>query len=137
MITLHRRSNDPPEYENERLANLITYCGAAIVALVLIIGVGTGIVGLITGSAQKQSIDPNDTVTFHGQVFGHFQPEEFNRFYGIAEKVRGRPLPGDPLWNLIPPRHEITIDGVVYKECEGVGPVVTDRLRYKELVCGR
>jgi hypothetical protein len=56
---------------------------------------------------------------------------------GFAQKVRGRPLQIYSLWNLIPARDEITVDGLVYKECEGVGPVVTDRLRYQELVCKR
>jgi hypothetical protein len=137
MVTLHNRSNDPFEYENDRLANLITGCGAAIVAMILVIGIGMGIVGCATGSQREQAIDPNDTVTFHGQVFGHFQPEEVNTFYGIAEKVRGRPLRTDPLWNLIPARDEITIDGLVYKDCEGVDPSVTDRMRYQELICKR
>jgi hypothetical protein len=137
MVTLHGRSNDPFEYENDRLRNLITGGGAAIVAMMLVIGIGTGIAGCINGSAQKQAIDPNDTVTFHGQIFGHFEPEDVNAFYGIAGKVRGRPLPMDPLWNLLPARDEITVDGLVYKDCEGVGPRVTDRLRYQELVCKR
>lgn len=137
MVTLHGRSNDPFEYENNRVADLITGCGAAIVAMILVIGIGTGIAGMISGSGQKRPIDPNDTVTFHGQIFGQFQPAEVNTFYGIAEKVRGRPLQIDSRWNLIPARDEITVDGLVYKECEGVGPVVTDRLRYQELVCKR
>ena len=137
MVTLHSRSNDPFEYENDRFANLITGCGAAIVGMILVIGIGSGIVGCVTGSHQEQAIDPNDTVTFHGQVFGHFQPADMDTFHGIAEKVRARPLQVDSLWNLIPARDEITIDGLVYKDCEGVGPSVTDRLRYQELVCKR
>jgi hypothetical protein len=137
MVTLHGRSNDRFEYENDRRANLVIGCGALIVAMVLVIGIGTGIVGCATGSHQEQAIDPNDTVTFHGQVFGHFQPEEIPTFNGIGERVRGRPLQIDPLWNLIPARDEITIDGLVYKDCEGVSPSVTDRLRYQELVCTR
>jgi hypothetical protein len=136
MITLHNRSNDRFEYENDRRANLITGCGAAIVAMILVIGIGLGIVGCAAGSHQAQAIDPNDTVTFNGQVFGQFQPEEIST-YGVGERVRGRPLQIDPLWNRIPARDEITIGGSVYKDCEGVGPSVTDRLRYQELVCKR
>jgi hypothetical protein len=118
MINLRGRSIDPFECENDRLRNLITGGGAAIVAMMLVVGIGTGIAGCINGSAQKQAIDPNDTVTFRGQIFGQFQPDDVNTFYGIAEKIRGGPLPIDPL-------------------CEGVGPRVTDRLRHHELVCNR
>jgi hypothetical protein len=135
MITLRNRSNDPFEYENDRLGNLITGCGAAIVTMILVIGIGMGIVGCAVGSPQAPAIDPNDTVTFNGQVFGHFQPEIHTN--GTGQSVRGRPLEIDPLWNLIPFRDEITIDGLVYKDCEGAGPRVTDRLRYQELVCKR
>lgn len=136
MITLARRSDDPFEYEEDRLGDLITGVGAAIVAVACTIAIGVGIAGVLTGSHQ-QAIDPSRAVTFNGQVFGGFQPEEVNTFYGTAETIRGKPLAIDPLWNRILPRNEITIDGVVYNDCTGEKPVVNERTRFQELVCER
>lgn len=135
MVTLCTWSDDPFDHDHDKLSNLVIGIVAAALAIVLVTTIAMGIVGLITGTGSKSSIDPNTTVTYNGQVFGHFQREEINEFYGVAERVRGKPLQTDQLWSVLPARDEITIDGLVYGDCEGVGPVVKDRLRYRELVC--
>jgi hypothetical protein len=116
---------------------LVTGIGATTVAIVCVIGIGIGIAGCMTGTANKPAVDPNQTVSYNGQVFSHFQPDEVNKFYGVAEEVRGTPLQTDPLWNVIPARDQIIINGLQYTDCAGEKPVVQDRLRYQALVCKR
>jgi hypothetical protein len=135
MVTLYRPSDDHSEHEDAH--NLAVAIAAAIVAMVFVMTIGIGIVGSITGGGNESFVDPSQTVTYDGQVFGHFQPEEINGFYGVAEQVRGTPIQTDPLLNIVPARDAITIGDVVYQHCEGVGPIVQDRLRYQELVCKR
>jgi hypothetical protein len=142
MVTLYRPSDDHSEHPDDH--NLAVGIAAVIVAMVFVITIGMGIVGSIRGNGNESFVDPSQTMTYNGQVFGHFQPEEINGFYGVAEQVRGTPIPMDPLWNVVPARAAITIGGVVYQHCEGVGPIVEgvgaigkDRPHYQELVCKR
>jgi hypothetical protein len=105
--------------------------------MVSVTAIGMGIAGRITGTAKPPAELPGQTVSYHGQVFGHFRPDEVNNFYGVAEKVRGKPLQTDPLWNLIPARDQIIINGLLYTDCTGEKPIIQDRPRYQELVCKR
>ena len=84
MVTLHR-SQDPFDPGNHR-PDLVAGLGAMIVALVVVTGVGVGIAGCATGRATTSAIDPNQTVTYKGQVFGDFHPEDVNGSYQVADK---------------------------------------------------
>ena len=75
-------------------------------------------------------------MTYQGQVFGDFQPDDVNDFSQVADKVSGKPLAADELW-LIPPRNAITINGVPYADCTGEKPYGQEGTRYRELVCAR
>ena len=98
---------------------------------------GIGIAGWVTGKAKSPVVDPDQTVTYQVQVFCSFQTEDINSFYRVAERVRGKPLLLDPLWNRVPPRDKIIVNGILYTDCRGEKPVVQDRIRYQELVCNR
>ncbi len=136
MVTLYR-SPDNFGPGNQRQPDLVTAIGAAIVSMVSVIAVGIGIAGCVTGKAKSPVVDPDQTVTYQGQVFGSFQTEDINSFYRVAERVRGKPLLLDPLWNRVPPRDRIIVNGILYTDCRGEKPVVQDRIRYQELACNR
>jgi len=109
----------------------------AIGMLVCLMVLGTELVRAITG-AERPAVDPEHTVTYHGQVFAHFQPgDELSSGKGVAEEIRGTPVITDQLWNLIPPRAQITVNGITYGNCEGRPPVMMAHVNYRELVCHR
>jgi hypothetical protein len=137
VVTLRSWPGGERDDDGDKLRTLMVGAVVAVVVLICLMGFGMGVVGLIAGSDRQPAIDPDQTVTFRGQVFGHFQSDERDTSYGVAENVRGIPLQFDPLWTVIPPRDEITINGLVYGDCEGQGPVVQARLTYRELVCHR
>jgi hypothetical protein len=120
---------------NDRRPDLVTDIGVTIVAMISVTGIGIGIAGCIRGTARTPAVNPDQTVSYNGQVFGHIQPDEV--IYGVAETVRGKPLQTDPLWNVIPARDHIIINRLLYTDCTGEKPVVQDRLRYQKLVCKR
>ena len=136
MVTLYS-SPDNFGAANQHQPDLITAIGVAIVSMVSVIAVGIGIAGCAMGKAKSPVVDPDQTVTYQGQVFGNFQSEDINNFYRIAERVRGKPLKLDPLWNRVPPRDKIIVNELLYTDCRGEKPVVHDRIRYQELVCKR
>jgi hypothetical protein len=136
MITWYRLQNAVGP-GNHRRPDLVTGIGATIVAMVSVTGISIGIAGCISGGAKSPAVNPDQTVSYNGQVFGRFQPDEVNAIYGVAQTVRGKPLQTDPLWNVIPARDQIIINGLLYTDCTGEKPVVQDRLRFQELVCKR
>lgn len=131
MVTLCNWSDDPFDHGHEKLSRMAVGIVAAIAAIMLVTTIAMGIVGLITGTANTSCVDTNTTVTYNGRVFGHFRPEQINELYGVAERVRGKPLQTDQIWCVLPARNQITIDELVYGDCVGV----KDGQRDKELVC--
>lgn len=74
-------------------------------------------------------------ITYKGQAFYDFQPVGEVNFYGIAEKVRGKPLPApSEMWK-VDHRNEVIVNHQRYGKCKPEEPATEYGVRYKALDC--